>query len=182
MLLGSSKRNSASALAQFGFADAGGPQEQERADGPVGVAQAGAAAADGVADGAMMASSWPTTRVRTSLFHLHQALALALEHARDGDAGPLADDLGDVLFGDLVVDHGRAVASWRAGFGLFEFGASSLQLARIGARGPLQVARDAGRLRTFGSGLASICSLSALTWSMAPFSVSQRAVISPFCS
>ena len=35
-------------LRQLGLAHAGGPQEDERADGPVGVLQAGAAAAHGV--------------------------------------------------------------------------------------------------------------------------------------
>ena len=38
-------------LAQFGLAHAGGPEEDERADGPVGVLQAGAVAADGVGHG-----------------------------------------------------------------------------------------------------------------------------------
>ena len=38
-------------FAEFGFADAGGAQEDEGADGSLGVAQACAAAADGVADG-----------------------------------------------------------------------------------------------------------------------------------
>ena len=36
---------------QLGLADAGGPEEDERADGPVGVGQAGAAAPDGVGHG-----------------------------------------------------------------------------------------------------------------------------------
>ena len=36
---------------ELGLADAGGPEEHERADRPVGVGQAGAAAADGVGDG-----------------------------------------------------------------------------------------------------------------------------------
>ena len=38
-------------LAKFGFADAGRAQKDERADRPVGVLQAGSAAADGVGDG-----------------------------------------------------------------------------------------------------------------------------------
>ena len=51
---------------------------------------------------ASMASSWPTTRCSQPLLHLHQLLALAFEHARDRDAGPRGDDLGDVLLGDFL--------------------------------------------------------------------------------
>ena len=39
-------------LGQLGLADAGGAEEQERADRPVGILQAGAGAAHGVGDGA----------------------------------------------------------------------------------------------------------------------------------
>ena len=55
----------------------------------------------------MTASSWPTTRLRERLFHAQQLLALALEHLRDRDAGPLRDDLGDLLLGHLVAHERR---------------------------------------------------------------------------
>ena len=47
---------------QLGLADAGRAEEEERADRPVGVGQAGPAAPDGVGDGRVTASSWPITR------------------------------------------------------------------------------------------------------------------------
>src|SRR3954462_5841034 len=69
---------------------------------------------------ALTASSWPMTRSwrRSSMctsfavppaggaiLHVHELLGLALHQARDGDAGPLADDLGDVLGRDLLLEE-----------------------------------------------------------------------------
>ena len=48
---------------EFGFADAGRPEENERADGALGIAEPGAGAADGVGH-ALERPSWPTTRWR----------------------------------------------------------------------------------------------------------------------
>jgi hypothetical protein len=42
------------------------------------------------------ASSWPTTRLRSSL-HAQQLLALAFQHLVDRNAGPARDHLGDLL-------------------------------------------------------------------------------------
>ncbi len=58
---------------------------------------------------ATMASSWPTTRWRRRSSILQQALALALEHLVDRDAGPAGDDLGDVLVGDLLAQRGAVL-------------------------------------------------------------------------
>src|SRR5690606_3536695 len=91
-------------LAQLGLADAGRAQEQEAAIGPVRVAQAGAAATDGVghrphrlvlADHALV----------QRLFHAQQLLALALEHLADRNAGPARDHLGDLLGGHPVLQQ-----------------------------------------------------------------------------
>ena len=38
-------------------------------------------------------------------FHVQQFLPLALQHPGDRDVGPGADDLGDVLGGDLLAEH-----------------------------------------------------------------------------
>ena len=82
MACSSSNRNSASALHELGLADAGGTQEQERADRPVGVLETGARAAHGVGD-RTMASSWPTTRLairdsmRSSLSRVNSRVGLA---------------------------------------------------------------------------------------------------------
>ena len=45
-----------------------------------------------------------------ALLHVDQLLDLALHQAGDGDAGPLGDDLGDVLLGDLLGQHRAAIA------------------------------------------------------------------------
>ena len=87
-------------LGQLGLADAGRAEEDERADGPLGVLEAGArpphGAGDGV-DGLVLADDALVQRV----LHLQQALrsppAAMLRHR---DAGPDGDDLGDVLLGD----------------------------------------------------------------------------------
>ena len=39
------------------------------------------------------------------LFHAQQFFLLALEHLRDGNAGPLGNHFGDFLFGHLVADE-----------------------------------------------------------------------------
>ena len=51
------------------------------------------------------ASSWPTTRRVQDFLHPDELRDLALEQARDGDAGPAADHLGDVLGVDLLFQH-----------------------------------------------------------------------------
>ena len=90
---------------QFGLADAGGAEEDEAADGPVGVAQPGAVAQNGVGDqahGLVLADH----AVLEALGHVHQLLDFALQHAGDRDAGPLGHDAGDVLFVDLLLEEG----------------------------------------------------------------------------
>ena len=71
-------------LGQLGLADAGRPQEQERADRPVGVLQAGPAAPDGVGDGAdgRVLVDHPQVDL---VFELQELFALGREHpARPG--------------------------------------------------------------------------------------------------
>ena len=77
----SSKRNSASARAQLGLADAGGPEEQERADGAVRVGEAGAGATHRVRhrdDGLGLADD----ALDQALLHLDELLDLGLQEAR----------------------------------------------------------------------------------------------------
>ena len=83
-------------LGQLGLADAGGPEEQERADRPVRVLQAGAGAAHRVGDRAHRLVLADDARAQV-LLHLQQLLALALQHLVDRDAGPARHDAGDVL-------------------------------------------------------------------------------------
>ena len=91
-------------LGQLGLADAGRSQEEERADRPVGVLQAGAAAADGVGDGADRRVLVDQPQVDL-VFQLQELFALGREHPGDGDAGPLADDLGDLFGIDLFLEQ-----------------------------------------------------------------------------
>ena len=94
-------------LGQLGLADAGGPQEDEGADRPLGILQAGARAADGLGDRVDRLVLADDALVQR-LLHLQQALGFLLGDARDRDAGPHRHDLGDVLVGDLGVVLGLA--------------------------------------------------------------------------
>ena len=97
----SPNRNSASVLASSVLPDAGGAQEDERAAGPLGVLQAGAGAADGLADrpdGVFLADD-PLVQL---VLHAEELLRLLLGELVDGDARPHREHLGDGLFVDLV--------------------------------------------------------------------------------
>src|SRR5205823_14462738 len=84
--------------------DTGRTQEQERADRPVRILQPGPRAADRVRDGidGLVLADHPAMEV---LFEVDELLYLALHQAGDRDPGPGRDDLGDVLLGDLLVQH-----------------------------------------------------------------------------
>ena len=96
-------------LGQLGLAHAGGAEEQERADRPVGVLQAGAGPAHGVGDGGQRLLLADHAAAQAVL-HAQQLLALALQHLLDRHAGPAGDDGGDLL----GVDHlgGQLASSW----------------------------------------------------------------------
>ena len=78
---------------------------------------------------AATASSWPITRSwRTSSMRTSLAISPSMRRD-DGDAGPLGDDLGDVLGVDLLLEHplrrpgarrARSLASstWRSSSGM----------------------------------------------------------------
>ena len=86
------------------LADAGRPEEQERADGPVRIRQARARPPHGVrdrVDGLRLAHDAP----REAVLHLDELLDLALEEAGHRDAGPLGDDLGHILLVDLLLQE-----------------------------------------------------------------------------
>ena len=89
---------------QLRLADAGGAEEQERADGPVGVGQPGTRPADGVGHRAHRVVLADDAVVEDVL-HAHELAHLALHEPAHGDAGPLGDDLGDVLLVDLLLQH-----------------------------------------------------------------------------
>ena len=91
-------------LAELGLADAGGSEEEEGADGAVGVLEAGACAADGVADGGD-GLVLPDDSPLDAVLHIDELFLLAFEEPCDGDARPLRDDLGDVLGPDLLLEE-----------------------------------------------------------------------------
>ncbi len=93
-------------LGELRLPDAGRAEEDERADRALRVLQAGTGAADGLRDdldGLLLADDPVVERV----LHVEQPLGLLLGDARDRDAGPHRDDLGDLLLADgrLVAGH-----------------------------------------------------------------------------
>src|SRR6185503_13125402 len=89
---------------QLGLADAGGAEEDEAAERTVGILQPRARAPDRVGDGRDRFFLADDALVQP-LFHLDQLLDLPLHQAADGDAGPAADDFGDVFLVDLLLQH-----------------------------------------------------------------------------
>ena len=124
-----------------------GPEEQEAAERAVRVLQAGARGADGVGHGRdrLVLADDPLAQ---ALLHLDQLLDLALEQLADRHAGPLADDLGDVLLVDLFLDQRAAVLAALAA-GLLGLDQLLLELADLvlQARGALPVRRARGLLQ-----------------------------------
>ena len=117
---------------KLGLADAGGPKEQERAQRPVRVLQAGAGAAH--RGGHRLHRILLADDARADRrFHLEQLLALAFHHPLDRNSRPAADHAGDVLTGHFLAQHralGRAPASDKLLFKLRN--AAVLKLAGLG--------------------------------------------------
>ena len=83
-------------LGQFGLADAGWPEEQERPQRPPLVIQPGARAPHSIGHcrhGSLLADN-PLAKL---IFHLQKLFLLALQHPRHRDAGPALDHLGNLL-------------------------------------------------------------------------------------
>ena len=96
-------------LAQFSLAHAGGAQEQEGADGPLGVLQTHTAAANSLGHGGHGIVLTHHTLVEL-LLQLQQAHGLILGQAGDGNTGPAGHHLGDVIRGDGAPVLGQALA------------------------------------------------------------------------
>jgi len=87
-------------LGQFGLADAGGAEEDERADRPLGILQASTGASNRLRhdlDRFLLADD-PLVEI---VLHVQEPLRLLLGDSRDGDARPHRHDLGDLFFIDL---------------------------------------------------------------------------------
>ena len=88
----------------LGLPDAGGAEEDERADGPVRILEAGARAAHRGRDG-LHRLLLADDALGELLLHREELLDLALHELRDRDAGPLRDHLGDLLGRHLLAEH-----------------------------------------------------------------------------
>ncbi len=72
---------------------------------------------------------------------LDELLDLALQHARDGNAGPLADDFGDVFLVDLFLQHARGAGfAVLRGVQLLQLGFELGQFAVLDLRGAVELA------------------------------------------
>ena len=84
-----------------------GTEEEERADRPVGIGEAGSRPADGAGhrgDGLVLSDHALVEHV----LHADELGGLTLHEAGHRDAGPLGHDLGDVLRVDLLLEHAGA--------------------------------------------------------------------------
>src|SRR6185437_11529521 len=123
-------------------AHAGGPEEDEAADGPLGIAEARARAADGVRDDGERAVLADDALAQT-IFHLDELLHFAFEHLGDRNSGPARDDLRNVLLVDLFLEH-AVVGAFGVGIGnggeLFELSFHLRDFAVLQLRRALQIA------------------------------------------
>ena len=97
-------------LCEFCLSDAGGAEEDERADRSFGVLQSGTAAAYGIADGAY-GFVLPDDAAVEFFFEVEEFLALGLLHLGYGDSCPSADDFCDIVGSHLFLDHCLAFLS-----------------------------------------------------------------------
>ncbi len=91
---------------ELGLADPGRTEEQEGADRTVGVLQSGARAPERAGD-RLNGFVLTDDALMQPVLHVNELLDLALEHPRDRDPGPLADDLRDVVGVDVVLEELR---------------------------------------------------------------------------
>jgi len=94
-------------FAQLRFADAGGPEEQERPDRPFGILDADAAAPDRARDRGHRLVLADDALVQR-LLKAQQPRALVLRQARHGNARPVGHDIRHVLLRDAAVHRAEA--------------------------------------------------------------------------
>ena len=129
----SSKRNSASALASSVFPTPLGPRKRNDPMGLPGSRRPDAPAPHRARHGAH-GLVLPDHALGEARLHLEQLLALGLEHLADRDAGPVAEDDGDVLLGHDVDDALAAALAAHRGLSRPRAGASRRAAARARAR------------------------------------------------
>ena len=131
-------------LGKLCLADARGAKEQERAERPVRVLNACSASLDSLRDdahGLILADNTLVQRI----FEMQQLVAFALHQSCGRDTRPALDDLGDLLFRDLVAEQTRLLAALRQFFLLlqllFRFG----QIAVLQLRSLFEIVTLFGR-------------------------------------
>ena len=90
-------------LGKLRFANARGAEEQERAQRPVRVLNAGSASLDGLGDDAH-GFILPDDSLVERVFEVQKLFALGLHESRNGNARPALDDLRDFFLCDLVAE------------------------------------------------------------------------------
>ena len=168
----SSSKSSSGSVAPAGLPDTGGPEEDERADWPVGIGETSATAAHRVgdrADGVLL----PDDHARASCSMRSSFLHLALEHLVERDADHL-EATAATSFADLLLEE-RAVALHldEARLLLLERALQFVELA-ITELGGATASRTIwlGAIRLVGT--LPIRSLMSRMADSAPFSCSQR--------
>ena len=104
MARSSSNKNSARARANSVLPTPVGPRKMNEPMGRFGIGEARAIAANGVGD-ALEGVFLSDDALAQPLLHGDQLSGLAFEQAADGNAGPFADQRGDVFFVDLFLQH-----------------------------------------------------------------------------
>ena len=144
MACSSSNRNSASARASSVLPTPVGPRKMNEPIGRRGSlspARERRMALDDARDRLVLADD----ALAQTLFHRDQLLHFAFQHLRDRNAGPLADDLGDVFLVHLFLQHARLLAVHRCAE-LLDLSFELRQLAILDLRGAVVVALARGFL------------------------------------
>src|ERR1035438_7224132 len=129
---------------QLGLTDARRPEENERTNRAVGIAESGARTPDGVGH-ALNRFVLSNNALPQTVFHRDQLLHFAFQHLRHRNAGPLADDLSDVFLVDLFLQHARLLAVHRSAE-LLHLSLELRQFAILDLRGAIVVALAGGFL------------------------------------
>ncbi len=131
---------------ELGLADAGGAEEQERPDRPVGVAQPRPRPPDGIRhDGNRLVLA--DDPVVQRIFHAHELLQFTLHELAHRDPRRAGDHLGDILLVDLLLQHlGGRLKLGERGVGRLQLLGELDELAVAKLAGPGEVALALGPL------------------------------------
>ena len=146
MACSSSNRNCGQRARQFGLADAGRSQEDEAADGTVGVLQSRARAQHRLGDRLhrLVLADHPLVQF---LFQVQQLLQLAFQQLGDRDMGPAAHHFGDVLLVDLFLEQADLpLLAGEVRFGFLQLPLEAGELAVLQLGGLVEVVLPLGQL------------------------------------